>query len=276
MRREWDVNTLVDFINKHILSFKIKSDNVIKSSPKTGITRVPVSNEKTKSVCIKEYRYPSFLKRFLRSFISSPARKAWFAAHGLIALNFFTPKPIALFEEKRFGILKKSFFIMEGIFDCLPCYKYIHYKFGNPYENAGFLEKRKFISCLAASFRQLHDSGIYHGDLKESNVMIRELPGTWDFFYIDLDRVYFNKKITLKKKIKNLSQLNTLLHNCITFTDRLRFYRTYAGAKKLNGKDKRTLKSIIQLSMQRNAHMKYQTIDYTDKNINAISHRRKT
>jgi len=49
------------------------------------------------------------LKRFLRSFISSPARKAWFAAHGILALNFLTPQPIALIEEKRFSMLKRMF-----------------------------------------------------------------------------------------------------------------------------------------------------------------------
>ena len=275
MRREWDVDTLVDLINKHNLSFRIKSDNVIKSSPKTGLTRVPVSNEKTKSVCIKEYRYPSFLKRFLRSFISSPARKAWFASHGLLSLNFLTPRPIALFEEKGFGILKKSFIIMEDISACLPCNQYISKRFNYPLDRITAGKKRSFVSSLAKSFKQLHDLSIYHGDLKESNVMVGELPGTWELFYIDLDRVYFNKNITLKKKIKNLSQLNASLPNYITYTDRLRFYRTYAGVKTLNVEDKRILKSIIQLSIQRNAHMDTQTISYSDKNVNYISQRRK-
>ncbi|HLE86905.1 MAG TPA: lipopolysaccharide kinase InaA family protein, partial [Candidatus Brocadiaceae bacterium] len=102
MRRDGDVNTLVDLINKHILSFKIKSDNVIKSSSKTGITQIRVVNENTESVCIKEYRYPSFLEKIIYSFFRSSARKAWFAAHGILALNFLTPQPIALIEEKRF------------------------------------------------------------------------------------------------------------------------------------------------------------------------------
>ena len=82
--------------------------------------------------------------------------------------------------------------------------------------------------------------------------MIAELPDTWNIFYIDLDRVYFNKRITLKKKIKNLTQLNASMPNCITYTDRLRFYRTYSGMKKLSDKDKQILRSIIQFSIQRN------------------------
>ena len=251
MRRDGDVNTLVDLINKHILSFKIKSDNVIKSSSKTGITQIRVVNENTESVCIKEYRYPSFLEKIIYSFFRSSARKAWFAAHGILALNFLTPQPIALIEEKRFRMLKKSFFIMEDISDFLPCYKYVSEKF-SCYDKVTVGKKQMFVSRLAASLRQFHESGVYHSDLKGSNIMITELPDTWNIFYIDLDRVYFNKRITLKKKIKNLTQLNASMPNCITYTDRLRFYRTYTGIKKLGDKDKQIVRSIIQFSIQRN------------------------
>src|SRR3990170_735328 len=231
--------------------FKIKSDNVIKSSSKTGITQIRVVNENTESVCIKEYRYPSFLEKIIYSFFRSSARKAWFAAHGILARNFLTPQPIALIEEKRFRMLKKSFFIMEDISDFLPCYKYVSEKF-SCYDKVTVGKKQMFVSRLAASLRQFHDSGVYHSDLKGSNIMITELPDTWNIFYIDLDRVYFNKRITLKKKIKNLTQLNASMPNCITYTDRLRFYRTYTGIKKLSDKDKQIVRSIIQFSIQRN------------------------
>ena len=253
MRREWDIATLEGLIDKHNDSLIKRRDNVIKLSPKTAITHLPLSDESNERVCIKEYRYPSTFKKFFYPFCRSPARKAWFAAHGLIAAGVFTPKPIALIEEKRIGMIKKSFFITEGIFDCQPCYKYIRNTFGNLQEEVVFPVKRRFAACLAASFRQLHDSGIYHGDLKENNILVRELPDTWDFFYIDLDRVYFNKKITLRRKIKNLAQLNASVHNYFTYTDRLRFYRVYAGVQTLGEKDKQILKSIIALSRKRNA-----------------------
>jgi len=251
MRCEWDVNTLVALINKHAFSLKQRLNNVIKVSNKISITCVPVSHNSIKGVCIKEYRYPSALKGFFYSFCSSPARRAWFAAHGLIAANFRTPKPIALFEEKRAGILKKSFIIMEGISACLPCNKYVSEKFSDPCNKVTSGKKRRFISCLAMSFKRLHDSGTYHSDLKANNIMIMELPDTWDFFYLDLDRVCFNKKITLAKKIKNLSQLNASLSNCITYTDRLRFYRAYTGVESLDRESKRILQALIQLSIQR-------------------------
>ncbi|NOG41521.1 MAG: hypothetical protein HND38_08330 [Planctomycetes bacterium] len=218
MRNEWEVSTLASLIKKHMLSFKERLGTIVKSSAKTGITLIPVSHEGIKSVCIKEYRYPIAVKRCLYSFWSSPARRAWVAAHGLMAANFRTPKPIALFEEKRAGILKKSFILMEDISACLPCNKYVSEKFHDPCKNAASGKKRRFISCLARSFQQLHDTGIYHCDLKANNIMIMELPDSWDFFYLDLDRVSFQKKITIKKTVKNLSQLNASIPHCITYT----------------------------------------------------------
>ena len=252
MRREWDVKVLADMINEHALSLIKNADNVIKSAYKTAVTRIQASHETTHSVCIKEYKYPAVVKKFLYSFFRSSARKAWYAAHGMLASNFLTPKPIALCEEKRFGILKKSFLIMEDISCCLPCYRYVVEKFNYCYDKVTTEKKQKFISLLATSFQQLHDSGIYHADLKGSNILIRELPDTWDFFYIDLDRVRFNTTITRKEKINNLTQLNASLPNCVTYTDRLRFYRIYTGAKKLHDEDKKIVRSIIQLSIQRN------------------------
>lgn len=251
MRNEWDIGTLNALISQHMHSWKERTDMIVKSSAKTGITRIPVAHESIKSVCIKEYRYPSIPKRCFYSFWHSPARRAWVAAHGLIAANFLTPKPIALFEEKGAGILKRSFLIMEDISACLPCNRYVDEMFRNSFDEIASAKKRRFLACFAASFRQLHNSGIYHGDLKANNIMIRESPDRWDFFYLDLDRVRFHNKLTLKKKIKGLSQLNASLPHCITYTDRLRFYQTYAGATDLRDENKRILRSIIQVSVKR-------------------------
>ena len=250
-RNEWEVNKLIDLIRNHNFSVKGNLPGTLKISAKIAITRLPASHETTESVCIKEYKYPSSFKRFLYSFCNSPARRAWFAAHGLIALNVKTPKPIALLEEKRFGILRKSFIIMDDISNYSPCNKYVAEKFKNPHNKINCRMKNSFISHLALSFRQLHDCGIYHADLKANNIIIMELQGSWHFYYLDLDRVRFNKKITSREMVKNLSQLNASIPNCITSVDRLRFYHMYSGTKNINTENKQILKAIIQLSMQR-------------------------
>ena len=251
MRREWDVHTLLTLIEKHALALRKGAETVIKASHKIAITSVPVFSEGMKSVCIKEFKYASSLKKYLYFCCGSPARKAWLAAHGLLALNIRTPKPVALLEKNTFARIDRSFIVMEDISDCLPCNKYVSERCHNSCDTAAFRRKEKFLSHLARSFKQLHDSNVYHADLKANNIMVMELADTWNFFYLDLDRVYFNKKITRKKMIKNLSQINASLPGCITFADRLRFFHTYTGMKKFDGGHKQLIREIIRFSIQR-------------------------
>ncbi|MCF6149804.1 MAG: hypothetical protein E3K37_14210 [Candidatus Kuenenia sp.] len=251
MRAGWDVDRLLYLIEKHSESLREKRENVIKISPKIGITIVSGFDEKMKSVCIKEYRYPSLLKRVAYSLIHSPARKAWLAAHGLLALKFNTPQPIALCECKKNGILEKSYIVMEDASENLPGNEYVNQKFSKLYNESDCRKKRLFVSGLADSFRQLHDGGVYHADTKANNILVRELEGTWNFYYLDLDRVYFNRTITRDERIRNLSQLNASMPNCMTYTDRLRFYKTYVNRTKLNDEDKEMIREIVRASIAR-------------------------
>lgn len=51
--------------------------------------------------------------------------------------------------------------------------------------------------------------------------------------------------------MKNLSQLNASIPHCITYTDRLRFYRVYAGINNLTKDDKEIVRAIVRLSIRR-------------------------
>jgi tRNA A-37 threonylcarbamoyl transferase component Bud32 len=251
MRNEWDVNNLVVLVNRHTVLLKENLGNIIKISPKVGITRIQLPFEDMPGVCIKEYKYPSVFKRFLYCFCNSPARKAWFSAHGLMTLKFLTPKQYALIEERVSIQLKRSFIVMEDISNYLPCNKYIDEMFKSFHDKIIIKKKRDFISCLAVSFRRLHDTGVYHHDLKANNIMVEELHNKWNFYYLDLDRIYFSKKVSIEKKIKNLSQINASLSNIITYTDRLRFYLIYANIKALDIENKLVLRTIIRASIRR-------------------------
>lgn len=251
MRAEWDADTLLALIEKHNDSLRDRQENVIKNSHKTGITLVLCPHEKIKGVCVKEYRYPALLKRGVYSLIHSPARKAWLASHGLLALKLLTPQPIALCESRKYGILEKSFLVTEDATGNLPCNQYVTEKLNRAHGELVFRKKRRFVSSLAESFRKLHDLGVYHADLKANNILVNELPDAWNFYYLDLDRVYFNRRITRDERIRNLSQINASMPDCITYTDRLRFYRAYMKGKKINNADKEIILGIIKASIAR-------------------------
>ena len=167
MRREWDITALDGLLGRHTDSLVKRCDNVIKLSHKTAITHLPLTDENGKLVCIKEYRYPSTFKKCCYPFFRSPARKAWFAAHGLIAADVHTPKPIALIEERRTGMIRKAFLLRRVSLIAVRATNTFAIPLVTGRIGAAFSVKRRFAACLAASFsttpRCSHLSGRFEG-----------------------------------------------------------------------------------------------------------------
>jgi tRNA A-37 threonylcarbamoyl transferase component Bud32 len=84
---------------------------------------------------------------------------------------------------------------------------------------------RALVWRLARLLRRMHDSGAAHRDLKANNVLVR---GD-EIYFIDLDRVTFSLSASPADRLLNLAQLNAAVGPPVTWGDRLRFYRAYAG-----------------------------------------------
>lgn len=77
----------------------------------------------------------------------------------------------------------------------------------------------------------LHARGIYHGDLKGANVLVRTDEGRPAFPLIDTDRVrFFSAPVDARRRVKNLAQLAASVPRSVTRPERLRWYRRYARA----------------------------------------------
>jgi hypothetical protein len=79
--------------------------------------------------------------------------------------------------------------------------------------------------------------------------MVKEEKGkSFDFIFLDFDKVTFNEIISIQKRIKNLTQINLSTPGCITFTDRFRFLREYLGPCDMEYEKKNILREIINIS----------------------------
>ncbi|ODS30252.1 MAG: protein kinase [Candidatus Scalindua rubra] len=243
---------------------------VMKRDTKTALTRFPLENEKIQSVVVKKYKVSCGMCLIKNIFRNSAGRKAWIAGNGLLVYGFNTPEPLALMEKKVLGITTDSYLIMEDVKDSLEMDRYILKNFHNQLKSTQFKEKnhpkspplqggergevnnfnitpldtdqlrqssiekiekrRTFINDFAKTIGKMHNQNIFHSDLKTCNIMVKEKAKSFDFTFLDFDKVSFNEQITTHKRIKNLTQINLSTPRFISTTDRLRFLKEYLSA----------------------------------------------
>ncbi|NOZ20280.1 MAG: hypothetical protein GXP25_04240 [Planctomycetes bacterium] len=176
--------------------------------------------------CVKENRHgPLDMVKGL--FRMPRGRRAWVGGNGLAIRGFGTCEMFGLVEERTLGMVRRSFVVMEFLEDMKAIDRYA-------YEDAvDFPPKRRhaFTRATAAFFTELEEAGIYHADLKASNVLVREKEDGWAFFLVDLDNIRFLRRPqgirAFRYQVKGLAQLNAALRMTVTNADRMRFFLHY-------------------------------------------------
>ena len=193
-------------------------------------------------VILKSYNpnnYWGRLKGFVRT---SRAKKCWYAANALHQRRIPTAMPLACVSQKRWGRVSKSYFFYEYVPDASVLTLYLENRFRSPLSPEERQAKRKLITQFAHFVNRLHGLWIYHGDLKASNILIKELgPSDFEFYLIDLDHVKVCCYLNLYQRYRNIMQLNKsfLDRKCISMTDRLGFLHTYL---RFSSRNKRTVR----------------------------------
>jgi serine/threonine protein kinase len=226
----------------------------IKEGPKSTVYLLLVSLEgKKKNLCVKHYKFQGWFNSLKNIFTPSRALSSLEAAENLYLLGIKTARPLAVVIRGKRFIPKESVLIMEDIsqYDGLP--EYIEKNFSPPLSKDSIRQKRIFIRQFAHFLSQLHDKGVCQNDFKTTNVFVDEdSTEKKNFLLIDLDQVLFLERVSKRRKIKNLVQINTSIPWEITLADRMRFFHHYTGKKRLEKEDKQMIQSIIRLSWKRN------------------------
>lgn len=150
---------------------------------------------------------------------------SWKLSRALEVRNISVPRSLAYFVMNGY-----SFFLSEFIVDSLLLNDYLSSLTSDRH-------KRREIKKLALWVRQIHDNHIWQRDFKSSNILCRN----GDYLMIDLDGVTIRNRLSDKKKIVNLAQLNASLSNAITIKDRLRFFYYYTAEEKPSRQRRRAI-----------------------------------
>jgi len=212
--------------------FSDKRCVVVKDQKKIKVARVPVEiSGVLYRIFIKRYNAFSLRSRLLSIFTRSGAFRSLQGAAILKDAGFATARPLAALESRRCGVVTKSFYITEEITGGKTADTYWRedLTMAQP-QRLG--RRRRFIGRLALTFQALHRQGVYHNDLKDANIIVvPDRDADAELFYLlDLEGTRRYSDLNLRRKIKNLVQLNHTLGRLLRRTEKMYFLKIYLGS----------------------------------------------
>lgn len=152
----------------------------------------------------------------------------------------------------------RHFMITEGL-KAVSLLTYIAKEWVPPLVGEELKAKRELIEKFGRQIGNLHKAGVCHGDLKVSNILIRQAGNEIDFYFIDNERnEYFSGSPPRRLIEKNLVQMNRALLPNLSQQDRLRFFKTYSKTYGgfASSDEKKVIKRISQKTRERRARKK--------------------
>lgn len=181
-------------------------------------------------------------------------RAAWMAAHALILRGIATPEPLALVEVRGAGLVRGSVIVTRFVEDAQDLHRFVNLS----WSGLAPREARAVLAALARFVAKLHSEGLYHNDLKPTNVLVRGGGGGGgaEFLLLDLDGLSLRKRLTERRRAKNLAQIEDyarLYFARVSRRARLRFFAEYLRAARIGRQAARRLLMRIEREVRARA-----------------------
>ena len=194
------------------------SDLLFKNSARTKAGRVMI---RERHFFLKRYNQRGMIHTAKTIFRSSrPWRVRRLAIH-LIQNGVNTPDPVAILEERRFGLLTRSYLVTEYIDG-----ERIRAIINRRSKDAGW--RAGIVVSIAGLIAGLHASKVYHGDLKANNILLETDKGKERLWLIDLDGARLRSDISDRDRIADLGRLLTSFFEILTPSELYRFLIHYS------------------------------------------------
>ncbi len=180
-------------------------------------------------------------------FRPTPALRSYVMGHGLRLRGLPTPRPLAVFHRRRFGLTREGYLLAEKVPEARDLAAFITELASRP-EAERRVILHGLIDRVARLIRTLHERRLSHRDLKAANLLVSRTG--WSLarsakvwladgattsddemavWFIDLVGVTRHGELSRARRVKNLTRLcaSFVEHAGLTRTDRLRFLRVY-------------------------------------------------
>ncbi len=165
------------------------------------------------------------------------------AAKILTAAGVNTAKIIAYGQQTNLLFENSSFVITEQVPAASSLEQKLPRYFDGPTTGKNLAARRQFIDELAQFIKTFHNTGFCHRDLYLCHIFCDD---NERLTLIDLARAFQPRLFGQRFRIKDIAQLYySAPAKYFSRTDRLRFYITYRGRKKLTAADKTFIRQVI-------------------------------
>ena len=177
-------------------------------------------------VYFKQYLYRSTLD-FIKHLVRPSRAKRAFMATLMLEKNGFEAPVVVAMGECKFSFLERGNFLLTvEVEEAKPIHQFIPDQLDN-FTKKKYNDLRDLIRTFGHTVGKMHAAGIFHGDLRLGNVLVRRGKNAWHIFLIDNERTRKFHRLPARLRLKNLVQANILISDCITKTDRMRFFKAY-------------------------------------------------
>lgn len=190
-------------------------------------------------LCVKQFLPRASWKDVFLFRSRKRAERFWVGAWGLRVRGLPAPQCYAMWRPKLLSKRATSGVVMEMLSGC-SLKDYVA-EIGKERDAVGKLSSR-----LALLLARMHEKGVFHRDMKASNLLVKEEGGVPEVFLMDLEDVRFRKRVSAHMVMRNLNQLNGSVPSWIPKSVKLRFLATYLGARS-RGKELEELVGLLKI-----------------------------
>jgi tRNA A-37 threonylcarbamoyl transferase component Bud32 len=229
-----------DEIGQLIGQFTRGEGRLVKKDKKASVALVKTDHTE---ICIKAYERLGFFGRIKAIFGRSRGHNSWRAAQGLSVRGFDVPRHLCLVIRRRLFIPQAVYLVTESMAPRLEMGRFIVRNLADGPRDA----PARFAASLGTLIGVLHRAGIYHRDLKSTNIAADNKGGDYSFAFLDLDSVAFSRSVSMTRRAKNLSQIYLSCPGVITAGARKVFFEAYISASAASGGQgaKKTLARLV-------------------------------
>ena len=200
-----ELRRLVENATSNLSGFRSRN---IKEGSRTVIKEVALAKGKeSEYLLVKFYNTISILSKLNALFRMSRAKRAWIHSHQLVMRGISTPAPVAFGETMLRGIRQESFFLTEKIPAAKGSDVFLKELPQQFTDGEQRVLRNDFLVRLARMIRWMHITGLCHGDLKASNILVTIPEKELSVFLVDMDGVKMRNKMRAKDVARDLSRL---------------------------------------------------------------------